>query len=75
MAGFPLVTTMADILMGFLSEINPYIDSRALYLAITLTDAMNAVFNEERRNSSDAISDAIISEVKHSIRDYMMGKK
>lgn len=75
MSGYPLVTTMADILMGFLSDIQPYLDPIALAISVTLADAINAVLIENRRSISDATSDAVITQVKQSIRDYMIGKK
>lgn len=73
MAGYPIATTMADEMLGFLSEIKA-MDVAALRLTLVIADAINAVFNEGRTAKTDMLSEAVMKEVGENIRDYLAAR-
>jgi hypothetical protein len=70
MAGYPIAGQLATLLYGLLAKIKQ-MDRTTITMALTISDAIKAVFREKRMSATDEVSRAVINEMGAQIEIYL----
>ncbi len=70
MAGYPIAGQLATLLYGLLGKVKK-MDRATIAMALTISDAIKAVFREKRMSSTDEVSRAVINEMGAQIEIYL----